>query len=154
MKRTDTRSQDLSHISPVKSMPLLVGSCQWLWFKPGWVYKQLVWRAWLSSGISQLTSIADSARFPPPCASWVNYERPLWAHACSINNLFTEPSWGQYSLHGYSVKSLNLLQLRTLNLHRHEQEDMQMQAPFSVIVVKSLLTYFLYKKRCCCGGSC
>lgn len=93
--------------------------------------------------------------FSPPCASWLNYERPLWAHACATNMLFTEPSWGsQCNIHKDDVKSLKLLPLWTLNLHRHEQGDMQMQAPFSVIAVKSLLTYFLYKNRCCCGGSC
>lgn len=51
VKSTDTRAQDLSHISCVMSMPLLVGSCQWLQFKPGWVYKQLVWQPWLGPGI-------------------------------------------------------------------------------------------------------
>lgn len=39
--------------------------------------------------------------FSPLCASCVNYERPLWAHACSIDVLFTEPSCDIHSsLHG------------------------------------------------------
>lgn len=63
VKSADTRAQDLSHISPVMSVPLLVGHMsQWLRFRPGRVYKQLV--AWLSPGISRVTSVAGSALFP------------------------------------------------------------------------------------------
>lgn len=129
-----TRAQELSHISPVMSIPLPVGSCQWLHVQPRVSLQTTGVAAWLSPGISRVALIGHWNTGSAHFHHCVHHE---WL----MKGLF-EPKhvWSNILFRGPSWDGLYMEKLRYVTGWARGQADAG--SLFHVCGV-NLLTYFL-----------